>query len=358
LDTRFGKPVGPDCGCRLPITGLAFGGTKAVVLNVTVVDATANRLLSVYLGGTVRPGTHETLLDPDDVAAGHVVRFRRSRPDRIVRSRRPAHPEIVSVELFTEVQLLRRSRAAGGLPARRKLERGPKATKRPYPLRGRVRCGYCSRRMEGTPRETRTYYRGATRTMVPGSLALVGHPKNVYLPEAAVLVPLNKWLDGLFDRVNVDRTVAALVASQDVGQGAGQRDAAKRRLSEAEARLRRLQEAIVAGVDPAGLVEAVNEAQAQRAASRAEVENAPASGGIDAAEVYAMIDSLGEVKQKLSRADPAQLEDLYEKLRLEMIYDAEARAVDVTIQPTRRGSKCVRGRSCTLTTRLVLCDTA
>lgn len=146
---------------------------------------------------------HETLLDPDDVAAGHVVRFRRSRPDRIVRSRRPAHPEIVSVEEFTEVQLLRRSRAAGGLPARRRLERGPKATKRPYPLQGRVRCGYCSRRMEGTPRETRAYY---------------------------------KWLDGLFDRLNVDRTVAALITSQDGSQGVGQRDAAKRRPIEAEPR--------------------------------------------------------------------------------------------------------------------------
>lgn len=98
----------------------------------------------------------------------------------------------------------------------------------------------------------------------------------------------------------------------------------------------------------------MNEAQAQRAAARAEVEKTPASGGIDAAEVYAMFDSLGEVKQKLSRADPTQLEDLYDKLRLEMIYDAKARAVDITIQPTRRGNKCVRGRSCTLTTRLLL----
>jgi hypothetical protein len=34
---------------------------------------------------------HETLLDPDDVAAGHVVRFRRSAPDRIVRSREQAN---------------------------------------------------------------------------------------------------------------------------------------------------------------------------------------------------------------------------------------------------------------------------
>jgi len=40
---------------------------------------------------------HETLLDPDDVAAGHVTRFRRSSPDRIVRSRQPAHPAIVAL---------------------------------------------------------------------------------------------------------------------------------------------------------------------------------------------------------------------------------------------------------------------
>jgi hypothetical protein len=66
---------------------------------------------------------HETLLDPDDVAAGHVVRFRRASPDRVVRSRQSAHPAIVSVETFTEVQLLRRGRAAGGLAASRKLER-------------------------------------------------------------------------------------------------------------------------------------------------------------------------------------------------------------------------------------------
>jgi hypothetical protein len=107
---------------------------------------------------------HETLLDPDDISAGHVTRFRRSESDRIVRSRKPAHLPIVSVEDFVEAQLLRRSRAAGGLASRRKLERGPKATKRPYPLRGRVRCGYCQRRMEGTPRKARIYYRCTTRS--------------------------------------------------------------------------------------------------------------------------------------------------------------------------------------------------
>jgi|SRR5882757_4787757 len=57
---------------------------------------------------------HEMLLNPDDVAAGQVVRFRRANAERVVRSRQPAHPAIVSVEEFTQAQLLRRSRAAGG----------------------------------------------------------------------------------------------------------------------------------------------------------------------------------------------------------------------------------------------------
>jgi DNA invertase Pin-like site-specific DNA recombinase len=286
----------------------------------------------------------EVLLNPDDVAAGHVVRFRRSSPDRIVRSRKPAHPAIVSVEEFVEVQLLRRSRAAGGLAARRKLERGPKAaTKRPYPLRGRVRCALCERRMEGTPRKDRTYYRCPARTLVPGSPLLATHPKNVYLPEAAVLDAVNGWLGGEFARENRDRTVADLVASQDTGGQFGTREAAKKRLDGAEARLRRLRAAIEAGVDPVALVESINAAQAERMAARAELDNSPIRTGLDVAEVYAMVDSYGDVQRILHRAEPTELEDLYGALGLEMVYHHDERAVDVIIRPTRRDSACVRG---------------
>jgi DNA invertase Pin-like site-specific DNA recombinase len=251
-------------------------------------DQNHHRLADGWQGSTVRAilenprytgyaffgrwAKHETLLDPDDVAAGHMVRFRLASADRVVRSRQPAHPAIVSVEEFTDVQLLRRGRAAGGLAASRKLERGPRATKRVYALLHRVRCGYCSRRMEGTPRAERIYYRCAARSMVPGAAALDGHPKNVYLPEAAVLGPLNTWIGELFDRKNVDRTVAALVASQ--GRDSGKptaRHAMKKRLGEAESRLRKLRAAIEAGVNPAALVESINEAQAQRAAARAQL---------------------------------------------------------------------------------------
>ena len=80
---------------------------------------------------------HEELLDPDDVAAGQVTRFRRADPGKVVSSRRPAHPAIVSVETFTEARMMRRARAAGGLQARRKLDRGQRASASFCPLRGR-----------------------------------------------------------------------------------------------------------------------------------------------------------------------------------------------------------------------------
>lgn len=131
-------------------------------------EQNSHRLADGWQGGTVKSildnprhtgyaifgrwTKQEMLLNPDDVAAGHVVRFRKSAPDRIVRSRRPAHPEIVSVEEFTQVQLLRKSRAAGGMCGRAKLERTRINGTRPYVLRGLMRdlCdGGCRARRSG-----------------------------------------------------------------------------------------------------------------------------------------------------------------------------------------------------------------
>ena len=288
---------------------------------------------------------HETLIDPDDVAAGHVVRFRRSAPERVVRSRRPAHPAIVSVEDFTEAQLLRRSKGAGGLGTARKSERGGRPTKRTYLFRGRIRCTVCGRKMEGSPRAHGMYYRCPARTLAPGSAALAEHPPTVYVREHPLMEAVNGWLSGLFARENVDQTVAALVASQHGGiSRPNAREAAKKRLETAEAKLRRFQAAIEAGVDPAALVEAINGAQAQRAAARAELDNAPAPNTLSDAEVYAMIDSLRDVVEALSRPKRESLEDLYTALDLQVRYEHDLQAADVTIQPVSRvNSARVRG---------------
>jgi hypothetical protein len=98
---------------------------------------------------------HDVLLDADDVAAGHAVRFRRAAPGDVVRSERPAHPGIVSVAEFTQVQLLRRAKARGGSM----VERGARSTVHQYRFQGMIRCALCGRKMEGAVNGARIYYR-------------------------------------------------------------------------------------------------------------------------------------------------------------------------------------------------------
>ncbi|WP_253890226.1 recombinase family protein [Actinokineospora diospyrosa] len=285
----------------------------------------------------------EVLADPDDVAAGHVTKFRRASVDRIVRSRTQAQPAIVSVETFTEVQLLRRSKGAGGLESRAKLERGPKATKRVYALRGRVRCGHCQRRMEGTPRENRIYYRCAARSIVPGSPILATHPKNIYLPENAVLPHLNDWIGGLLTPKNRDATVAALAGAQPDATTNTRTEPLRQRIKDAETRLRRLQAAIEAGANPTALVDALNRAEAERDAARTELDALPSARTTSATEVHAMIDYLDTIGRQVNDASPAKLQELYTALDLELLYNAEDRMLDVSIRSAGRGSKRVRG---------------
>ncbi len=75
--------------------------------------------------------------------------------------------------------------------------------------------------------------------------------------------------------------------------------------------------------------------------------------GLGEAEVYAMIDSLGNISAALADGQPGRLAHLYRDLRLDLRFDHEKEAVDVTTSP-RVNNACVRGASCTLSTRLQL----
>lgn len=207
-------------------------------------------------------------------------------------------------------------------------------------------------------RKTEVYYRCLARTIAPGSPVLADHPRTVNLREVDVLDSLNKWIGHLFAPDNVDGTVRALVGSQtDSSRTKNSREGAKQRLADAQTQVRRLQDAIKAGADPAALVEAINDAQATRAAAQAELDNSPEPAAIGEAEVYAMVDSLGDVGSALKEAKPESLGRLYENLSIDLKYEPHARTVEATIAP-RVVSACVRGRTCTLFTRLLLPETA
>jgi hypothetical protein len=118
----------------------------------------------------------------------------------------------------------------------------------------------------------------------------------------------------------------------------------KARLANAEAKLRRLQAAIEAGVEPAALVESINEAQAHRSALRAELGNVPADGLLSDAEIYARIDALVELGTGLSGASTDRLASFYTAVDLRVCYDHDSRTADVRIKPLMRvNSECVRG---------------
>ncbi|MEU4445460.1 hypothetical protein AB0K14_26540 [Actinosynnema sp. NPDC050801] len=159
----------------------------------------------------------------------------------------------------------------------------------------------------------------------------------------------------MFAPENRDRTVAALVESQGTNGAANGRKAAKARLAKAEAQLSRFQEAIKAGIDPLALVEPMNEAQAVRAAARAELEGTPAPDALSTAEVHAMIDSLGNVGAALADAEIESVASFYRAVDLQVRYTHTAHEADVIIKPVGRvNSVRVRGATCALSTRLAL----
>ena len=177
------------------------------------------------------------------------------------------------------------------------------------------------------------YYRCTARTMAPGSALLRDHPKTVNLREEPVVEALNGWIGQLFNRTNINATVAALLDSQAGQRISGGRDVAERRLLDAESRIRRFQDAIAAGVDPAALVDPLNRAQAECAAAQAEIDNAPASTTLTDAEVYVMIDSLGDVGAALRNTDPIRLHQLYRRLDLSVRFEPIEQAVYVIARP-------------------------
>ncbi|WP_245822685.1 hypothetical protein [Lentzea waywayandensis] len=116
----------------------------------------------------------------------------------------------------------------------------------------------------------------------------------------------------------------------------------KKRLVDAEAKLRRFQAAIAAGVDPVALVDAINETEEQRAAASAELNGLPAPNLASAAELQAAVDSLADVTAIIKEGEPEKLARLYGELGIELKYDKAKEAVYATTSP-RVLSDCVRG---------------
>jgi hypothetical protein len=108
--------------------------------------------------------------------------------------------------------------------------------------------------------------------------ALADHPATVYLREDVLLSAPNGWIGELFLPENVDATVATLVGSQPDSGPAANIEAAKAGRADADQRIRRFPAAIAVGVDPASMVDVINQAQPERTAAQAEIDNTQTRG--------------------------------------------------------------------------------
>ncbi len=62
----------------------------------------------------------------------------------------------------------------------------------------------------------------------------------------------------------------------------------------------------------------------------------------------ALVDPLADARRQVISTSPVRLQELYEEIGLELVYNAQERMVDVTIRPPRGVRTCVRAASCTL----------
>lgn len=108
-------------------------------------------------------------------------------------------------------------------------------------------------------------------------------------------------------------------------------------MSTAETHLRRLQDAIKAGANPAALVEALNQVYEERTAAQALLESVPVTSSLDRAKIETLVDHLGNLTRALQRASGADLQGLYRDIGLSLTYDPTGNAVDVAINPTLVG---------------------
>ncbi|GAA3537161.1 hypothetical protein [Kribbella ginsengisoli] len=167
----------------------------------------------------------------------------------------------------------------------------------------------------------------------------------MYLREDRLSDGVNEWISSLFSPENLDETVAVLAGAQGEADAL---DAAERtfreRIAAADAAMARLQRALEAGWDPEALTSQYNAAVAERKAALAGLDALEPAEWMSGVDIQAMVKELGAMKIALDEADRGDLAELYRALGLEVSYNHETRAADVSIRPVPRVvSTCVRG---------------
>lgn len=281
----------------------------------------------------------EVLIDVDDVALGHETRMRWNTRDKWIFSDDIVHDPLIDPDTFERAQDVLGARGAG------RTIRDRHRTRHRYVLRGLVHCGLCGRRMQGQQSRELLFY----RCRFPNEYGLankVEHPRNVYLAERDLLTPLDAWLSRCFMPHRLADTIESLYQAQPAEHNDPAALAARRVIEEADQALARHRAALEAGADPQLVTRWMAETQARRAEALTKARRAAQPRKLTKDEIRRLTDDLGDLRQTLINADPADKAAVYRQLGLRLVYHPGKRTVRVetNLDPHSWGyGTCPRG---------------
>jgi site-specific DNA recombinase len=295
-----------------------------------------------YTGRQVwnRQRKDEVLLDVNDVALGHTTKMRWNEAGQWIYSDQVVHSPIIDDEIF---------RVAGQLLAAknaRQVERRPRSSPRPYPLRGLLFCGICERRMQGTWNNNQTYY----RCMFPSQYARTSqlhHPRTVYLREAEIAPALDTWLSRELDPARLPATLADLATADQPSGPAPEVISLREQVADHDRKLSSYRATLDAGADPAVVSQWITETQARKLAAEARLRTqegtqAATRSRMTTEEITVMVNAITDVLTILRTADPADKAELYARLGLRLTYQPETDPKTVIVR-LETGQSCTKG---------------
>ncbi|WP_239395558.1 zinc ribbon domain-containing protein, partial [Frankia sp. CiP3] len=213
--------------------------------------------------------------------------------------------------------------------------REPKRTHHPYQLRGRMRCGICQRRMQGSWNNGKPHY----RCVYPDQYALanhIHHPRSVYIREELIVPHLDRWLARAFTPPRLPATIAALTTAQDSETNIS-RDAdlnrARRTITDCDTTLERYRLALEAGTDPTLVARWTAKATTERVAAQARLRASAGRQRMTEQEITDMVTTMGDIVTVLAEADPADKAEIYTQLGLQLIYEPGRHRVIAEAKP-------------------------
>jgi len=255
----------------------------------------------------------------------------------------PSHEAIVTKDLFDMVterakrnEIGPRQRAPHAYPQRVEQRKG-----RLYPLRGRVRCSLCGRRMEGSHQRGNNWYR-CRFVYNRGAIAAdaAGHPRALGIKEETILTELQDFMSRrLFgpDRLrHLQDELAKSVTSdwQDHDEELAKLDKEREQLARSLYRQTlRLEE----HDDPnhpviAAAKQRIEEISARQAGVQEAISNIKVTRptGIRPDEIEAMLQAIPDMRPTLQSADAAELAEICEAFRITVIYDKPNQTIELS----------------------------